>query len=110
VNRAVLTTPSGDYGRLARLHEAQARVLHAEERPYIHLQELMFAEDLEALAAIDRGFSGRVAIIGGECCPACGRAKRTQVTFGDERRLRRLPHRECAKGWCNCLYVGAPVT
>jgi hypothetical protein len=98
-NRAVLDAiAERDLIRLARLYGAQSAILRSEGRQFMRLLAEAHRSDL---GSID---SSRVSIIAKDC-DVCARDDGLTLATADELIERRLPHAECQRGHCSCMYT-----
>ena len=98
-NRAVLDAIADrDLIRLARLYGAQSAILRSEGRQFMGLLAEAFRSDL---TSIDTTWVSVIA----KDCDICARDDGFTFSTADERHSQRLPHADCQRGHCSCLYT-----
>jgi hypothetical protein len=98
-NRAVLDAiASRDLIRLARLYGAQSAILRSEGRQFMRLLAEAYRSDL---GSIDPSL---VAIVAKDC-DICAQDDGLILLTEDERADQRIPHADCQRGHCSCLYT-----
>jgi hypothetical protein len=98
-NRAVLDAIARrELIRLARLYGAQSAILRSEGRQFVRLLAEAYRSDLGSIDPT------RVEIIAKDC-DVCARDDGYTFATADERSEQRLPHAECQRGHCSCLYT-----